>query len=64
MYGLIIAFKRYDIFQGILASPWATHGGFEHLHRLLPRPQRVPRACANTVAIALLKLAFLSLPAE
>lgn len=61
MYGLIIAFKRYDIFQGILASPWATHGGFEHFIDFFQSPN-VAAVLRNTVAIALLKLVFLSFP--
>ena len=61
MYGLVIAFKRYDIFQGILASPWASHGGFEHFIDFFRAPNAF-RVLRNTVAIALLKLAFLSLP--
>ncbi len=30
MYGLIIAFKNFVPFKGIVGSPWADHYGFEH----------------------------------
>ena len=30
MYGVIIAFKNYNVFKGIAASPWAANNGFEH----------------------------------
>ena len=30
MYGVIIAFKEYSPFLGILGSPWAEMNGFEH----------------------------------
>ncbi len=43
------------------ASPWASHAGFEHFVDFFRAPNAF-RVLRNTVAIALLKLAFLSLP--
>ena len=30
MYGLIIAFKDFNIYDGIINSPWTSNYGFKH----------------------------------
>jgi len=52
MYGLIIAFKNFNVFDGILGSPWA---GWTHFEALFKNPQ-FTRILTNTVVISLLKL--------
>lgn len=54
MYGLLLAFKNYQILDGIWKSPWA---GFAHFHALFGGTDFFP-ALRNTVVIALLKLLF------
>lgn len=61
MYGIVIAFKDYNIFKGILASPWASSHGFEHFIDFFNAPNSL-QIIRNTVVIALLKLGFLSFP--
>ena len=39
MYGVIIAFKNYDIFKGIMESPWARNNGLEHFIDFFSAPQ-------------------------
>jgi putative aldouronate transport system permease protein len=52
MYGLIIAFKEYNIFTGISASPWTGLLQFERLFRT-PDFEQI---FANTFIISFLKL--------
>jgi putative aldouronate transport system permease protein len=52
MYGALIAFKDYNIFEGILGSPWA---GFKHFEVLFGNPQFY-RILKNTILISTLKL--------
>jgi putative aldouronate transport system permease protein len=54
MYGLVIAFKEYNIFTGISASPWV---GFQQFERLFRTPD-FKQIFANTFIISALKLAF------
>jgi putative aldouronate transport system permease protein len=61
MYGVIIAFKRYSVFKGYMGSPWAEQWGFEHFIDFFTSPD-AGLVIRNTVTIALLKLALLSLP--
>ncbi|MBD2847092.1 sugar ABC transporter permease [Paenibacillus sp. IB182496] len=49
MYGLIIAFKNFNISDGILGSPWA---GLEHFRRLIADPNFY-RIFRNTLIINL-----------
>jgi putative aldouronate transport system permease protein len=51
--GLIIAFKRYDIAEGILKSPWV---GLEHFNYLLFRYPDFRKIIWNTVFISVMKL--------
>ena len=61
LYGILIAFKHFNVFKGVLGSPWARDGGFEHFIDFFQSPN-VAIVLRNTVAIALLKLVFLSFP--
>lgn len=61
MYGILIAFKRFDVFKGVLASPWAKNSGFEHFVDFFKAPT-VWNVIRNTLVIAFLKLGFLSFP--
>ncbi len=59
--GIVIAFKDFDIFEGIIKSPWAKNYGFEHFIDLFKDPY-FPLIFKNTIIIAFLKLTFLTLP--
>jgi len=61
MGGLIVAFKDYDIWQGIWASPWAGRGGFAHFINLFSN-QAIRDSIGNTLYLSLLNLAI-SFPA-
>lgn len=54
MYGLIIAFKDYSIFQGILKSPWV---GFKHFSYFLQSPEFY-RTLKNTFMLNIYSLIF------
>jgi len=61
MGGLIVAFKDYDIWQGIWASPWADRGGFAHFIALFTN-RAILDSIGNTIYLSLLNLAI-SFPA-
>ena len=52
IYGLIIAFKNYSLTQGILGSPWAGRGGFEHFAVFFTDPYALA-ALRNTIILSL-----------
>lgn len=54
MYGVIMAFQQYDIFNGILESPWA---GFLNFKMFFEAPE-FWNVMRNTIVISLLKLAI------
>lgn len=54
MYGLVVAFKDYNVYKGILQSPWV---GLEHFRSLFSTFE-FPRIIWNTVWISVLKLLF------
>ncbi|MDF2922779.1 MAG: protein lplB [Paenibacillaceae bacterium] len=54
LYGIQIAFKRYQVLEGVWGSPWV---GLEHFERLFTGSD-FSLALRNTVIIALLKLVF------
>ncbi|MEZ4866076.1 MAG: ABC transporter permease subunit [Caldilineaceae bacterium] len=54
MLGNVIAFKKYQLMNGIWGSPWV---GFKHFHDLFSDPS-FTRVLRNTVLIALYKLIF------
>lgn len=58
IYGITLAFKDFNMAEGILKSPWA---GFKHFERLFSSPSFY-EVLANTVVISFLKLVF-SFPA-
>lgn len=55
MYGLIIAFKDFNIFEGFLNSPWV---GLEHFKNIFSDPYFY-RVLFNTLLISIYKLIFL-----
>lgn len=61
LYGIIIAFKDYDVFTGIWASPWASNNGFEHFIDFFRAPN-FTAVLRNTLVISVIKLGLLSLP--
>ncbi|OMF34637.1 protein lplB [Paenibacillus sp. FSL H8-0548] len=54
MYGVVIAFKDFNIMKGIMNSPWV---GLKHFQELFTFAE-FPRVIRNTVVISLMKLAF------
>jgi putative aldouronate transport system permease protein len=52
IYGLVLAFKDFQIFEGIMGSPWV---GFQHFKTLFDSPMFL-RSIRNTVVISFLKL--------
>ncbi|MBQ7063405.1 MAG: sugar ABC transporter permease [Firmicutes bacterium] len=61
MYGVIIAFKNYNIFKGIMASPWARNNGFEHFIDFFKTPAALS-VVLNTLKMAGLMLVFTTWP--
>ena len=54
MYGVTIAFKDYNIFKGVMDSPWV---GFVHFNKLLAS-DKFWQIFRNTLIISLMKLVF------
>ena len=54
MYGVIIAFKKYRILEGILGSPWV---GLDNFERLFRSPQFL-NVFRNTILISFYKIIF------
>ncbi|MFC4597418.1 ABC transporter permease [Cohnella hongkongensis] len=54
MYGIVIAFKDYNIYQGIAASDWV---GFDHFTKLFEM-SGFRRALRNTIIISFYQLIF------
>ena len=59
MYGLLTAFKNYDVFKGVWGSPWARNNGFEHFKDFLSSPN-VWYVVRNTLVLAGLSLAIVT----
>lgn len=57
MYGLIIAFKDFNVFEGIIKSPWAANYGFKHFLELFNLPVFY-RILKNTVLLSLNTIVF------
>ncbi|PYI50507.1 ABC transporter permease [Paenibacillus flagellatus] len=55
MYGVLIAFKDFNIFEGMAASPWV---GFKNFERLFNSPAFMD-VFQNTLIISLYKILFL-----
>jgi len=55
MYGIIIAFKNFSFNRGILGSPWADIGGFEHFIKFF-NSMYFPRLMKNTVILSMTAL--------
>ena len=56
LYGLIIAFKDYNSYAGILGSPWTQQSGFAHFIRFVTAPN-FWQLIRNTLVISLYSLA-------
>lgn len=54
MYGIIVAFKDFNVIRGILHSPWI---GFENYVRLMSSSE-FKRAFYNTLSISVLRMLF------
>jgi putative aldouronate transport system permease protein len=54
MYGVVIAFKDFNIMKGIMGSSWV---GFEHFRQLFMFDE-FPRVVRNTIIISFMKLVF------
>ncbi|TBL74549.1 ABC transporter permease [Paenibacillus thalictri] len=52
MYGVVIAFKDYNIIQGVMKSPWV---GLQHFRELFAFDE-FPKVVRNTLMISLMKL--------
>ncbi|MCY9593167.1 sugar ABC transporter permease [Paenibacillus chitinolyticus] len=52
MYGVLTAFKDYDLFNGFFGSPWV---GLKHFKMFFESPD-FPRVMRNTIMISLFKL--------
>jgi putative aldouronate transport system permease protein len=52
MYGLVLAFKDYNLGAGVWGSPWV---GFDHFHRLFTDDTAL-QVLRNTIIISVLKL--------
>ena len=52
MYGILMAFQNYDIFNGFLASPWV---GFDNFRRFFSDP-RFFEIMRNTIVISFFKI--------
>ncbi len=61
MYGVVIAFKNYNVFKGIIVSPWAAQNGFEHFIDFFKTPSAMG-VVLNTVKMAVLMLIFTTWP--
>ncbi len=57
MYGVIIAFKHFDIYEGFQGSPWADYYGFEHFVKLFTNPEFY-KLLKNTLMLSLYGLIF------
>ncbi|MDF2724464.1 MAG: protein lplB [Paenibacillus sp.] len=55
MYGIVIAFKDFNIFDGMAASPWV---GLKHFHKLFGSASFL-HVFENTLIISLYKVVFL-----
>lgn len=61
MLGLVVAFKDYNSYQGILDSPWAGMKGFAHFYNFLTMPD-FWKLVWNTLKLSLTSLLFATIP--
>lgn len=54
MYGILMAFQQYNIFEGMTGSPWI---GFDNFRRFFSEP-RFLEILRNTIMISVLKIAI------
>ena len=53
IYGMTLAFKDFDVYEGILGSPWATPL-LEHFNKVFLAPDAFVRTVLNTIRLAVL----------
>lgn len=61
MLGLVVAFKDYNSYQGILGSPWAGMKGIAHFYNFLTMPD-FWKLVWNTLKLSLTSLLFATIP--
>ena len=57
LYGMTLAFKSFDVNEGILGSPWANPV-LKHFNKLFLNPDAFLRTMLNTIRIAVLTTVF------
>ena len=57
LYGMTLAFKSFDVNEGILGSPWANPV-LKHFNKLLLNPDAFLRTIFNTIRVAVLTTVF------
>ena len=57
MFGLIIAFKDYNSFEGIFGSQWTTLNGFQHFYNFLTLPN-FWKLIGNTLTLSFSSIIF------
>lgn len=57
MYGILIAFKNFNVFQGIVKSPWTENHGFYYFISFLTDPT-FWQVTKNTLIISAYKIVF------
>ena len=57
MFGLIVAFKDYNSYEGIFGSAWTEMGGFEHFYNFLTMPD-FWKLLWNTLSLSCTSLFF------
>lgn len=57
LFGLVIAFKDYNSYQGIFGSPWTAMSGFKHFYNFITIPD-FWKIVWNTVSLSFVSLFF------
>jgi len=57
LFGLIVAFKEYDIFKGFFRSPWADQYGFKYILKIF-QDRVLMDSIWNTLKLSVLNLAI------
>ena len=57
IYGVLIAFKNYNVFDGIVNSPWAANHGLEHFIDLF-QSNAFYRIFKNTMVLSFMQIVF------
>lgn len=62
MFGIVMAFQRFNFAKGFFGSPWADKYGFEHFIDFFTRNPNAHLIIFNTIAIAVIKLLVTAFP--